>query len=237
MIFGSAPGPVCGQARATACSPAIPGPTFTCDGPAYPDTTNMSFASFGMIEEPFDVPSGAWLYVAMDIRHPARTKLGMTDGAINARTGRQTANPGMMPVVHLPLNSSDAYEVEQHLHKQVNSPRERHMWTGKESEWFECTPPELVRDIKYPYTKCFRDLWRLYNDDDGIHLHTIAKFPPVDYDFTRKLASRTSNEEFERYIAAYNGVRQELGLRPATDEELYDHPNRRLYGLRSHRRN
>lgn len=167
----------------------------------------------------------------MDIGHPQRTKMGITRGELNTRTGRQTANPGMMPLVHLPLDAYDARDVETHLQSEVyEGRRDRHMWTGSESEWFSCTPPELVRNIAYHYVKCYRDLYYLYNDDDGNRLHLIATFPPVDFYFVSTLGMRTSSEEFDRYIAAYNGVREALGLPAATEEELYTPPNQLLYG-------
>ncbi len=170
---------------------------------------------------PINVPTGAWLYVAMDVRHPCRTKLGFTLGREYARTGPQTANPGMMPVVHLPLPADEGYQIEQHLHGHVGYRREPHCTTGSRSEWYACTPGQLVNSIKGHYVNCWEDGYLLFCDDVPNRLYTIATFPPVGHFFLTDLSWRTTEEEFNRYVAAYNDVRVELGLPAATDDELY----------------
>lgn len=174
------------------------------------------------MEDLFSPPQGAWLYIALDLGANRRTKLGVTHVNINARTGRTTANPGILPVIHLPLDGLDATQVEQHLLWKVDFPNELHRASGRRSEWFVCTPGELLNSIKADYVNCFANMHQLFNDDVLNRLYEIAVMPVVDQRLLCRLSERaSSSNEVERYIAAVNGVRREIGLAELTESQLY----------------
>jgi hypothetical protein len=166
------------------------------------------------------IPCDAWLYVAIDIGHPARAKFGVTLGETYTRTGTQTANPGMMPVVHLPVPAAEAHNIERFLHTKISLPAEPHRSKGNPSEWYLCKPQELLASIVPYYVNCMQDLFHYYNDDVPNQLYKLAVFPTVGHGFFMALAE-CSGDDVDKFIDAYNGVRVCLGAPPATEDELF----------------
>lgn len=161
----------------------------------------------------------AWLYLAMDIRHSRRTKLGMTAGELYSRTGRQTANPGILPLVHIEVPADEALEIERYLHKKSWCQPEVHATTGSNSEWLSCRPQELANSIKHALTCC---LGKGFNEDGNYDFKAIAVFP--DDARIHDLAWNLSASEIDRYFMALNEVRIEFGLPGLSYEAIFGLP-------------
>lgn len=126
-----------------------------------------------MVSRSDSIPD-AWLYLAMDLRHHARTKLGMTSGDKYSRTGRQTANPGMVPLVHIAVPAGEVRQIEAYLHSRCNLPSETHGTTGNDSEWYSCSPQQLANAIKHRLSGC---LGKGTTEDGGYDFSDFVEFP------------------------------------------------------------
>jgi hypothetical protein len=161
----------------------------------------------------------AWLYLAMDIRHASRTKLGMTAGEQYSRTGRQTANPGMLPLVHIEVPADEVFAIERYLHRKSWCQSEVHATTGSNSEWFSCPPQELANSIKHALTCC---LGKGFDEDGNYDFSAIAMFP--DQAQILNLACNLSGSELDHYFMALNNVRIEFGLPGLSYEAIFGLP-------------
>lgn len=166
---------------------------------------------FPFDEPPPKIPYDAWLYIAMDVDQGRRSKLGMTLKPLS-RTGTATANPGLLPIVHLPVPASEAKSIENYLHSRADG-RISHMSTGNASEWFDLTPPELLERILQKYVNSVPGLYVYYCDGVPNRLHELAIFPEIGKQLADALSERPWST-VERYIAACNGVRALLGASP-----------------------
>lgn len=155
----------------------------------------------------------AWLYLAMDIRHPERTKLGMTAGEQYSRTGRQTANPGMLPLAHIAVPASEAYAIEHYLPARSGYEIEVHATTGRPSEWVICPPKQLAHSIRDNLPRCISGLW---NDDGELDFSAVVEFP--DRERILDVARNLERSVLERYFDALNDVRVAFGF-PSLDYE------------------
>lgn len=163
-----------------------------------------------------DPNAQAWLYLAMDIRHPERTKLGMTCGDQYSRTGRQTANPGMLPLVHIAVPAGEVRQIEGYLPARSGYEIEVHATTGRPSEWVICTPKQLAHSIRDSLPRCIGGLW---NDDGELDFSAIVEFP--DRERILDVARNLQQSEMDRYFDALNDVRVAFGYSPLSYEALF----------------
>lgn len=81
----------------------------------------------------------------MDIKKPDECKIGMTKRALYNRI-TETGNPDYIVVKEYKVPPEEAPALEKHLQRAIGTwyRRKKHFLTGKNSEWFLCSPAKAA---------------------------------------------------------------------------------------------
>ena len=146
------------------------------------------------------VDQPGWLYICMDVKNPGECKLGSSTRPLYDRV-TETGNPDYMIVKAYQVPPEESLKLEKHLRREVGkvASRKVHILTGRQSEWFTCTPKEAAQAIEHDLAKCLR-----LQDEDGVADLSAITFKPVLDDGNKlKLALRVQEQShFDNIIHA-----------------------------------
>lgn len=143
-----------------------------------------------------------WIYICMDLNNPNECKLGMTKRKLYERI-TETGNPDYMIIKAYNVPPEEALALEKHLQREVNKYyfRKKHFITGKDSEWFLCSPAQAAAALEHDLAKCLC----MQDEDGNPNLVSIIFKPYIGPENEFLLATRIRNEEC--YNNLINAVR------------------------------